>query len=321
MTEPSRREQIFISYSHKDKKWLEHLQTFLSPHVRKTNISIWDDTKVNSGEEWREGIETAIASAKVAVLLVSPDFLACDFIAEHELSPLLEAAQNDGLRILWIAVRASGYVETEIARYQAMNDPSRPLASLSATNREKELVRICQEIKLTVLKESAKTANPDTYADTLEMPTLEKHYLSKTHELAFPQESATCGSATFDYSNFNGRFQIGEGAHLFETMWTKASDKTIHCYTNTPSIHGIALAPKGVKLSDIIDASALDYSSRVRSPEEGRFVVLKNNNGLYAVLEIIDIKDDSRSDERDELTFRYWIQANGSTDFSKITAT
>ena len=37
------RHTIFISYSHKDKKWLERLQTMLRPLVREELIKIWAD--------------------------------------------------------------------------------------------------------------------------------------------------------------------------------------------------------------------------------------------------------------------------------------
>ena len=152
MSRPTERDQVFISYSHKDKKLLDQLQTFLKPLVRGKKISVWDDTKIKAGEDWREAIREAIASVRVAVLLVSPDFLASDFIAEHELPPLLDAAKKEGLTILWIALRHSGYADTEIARYQAVNDPSRPLARISPANREKEFVRICEVIKSAALE-------------------------------------------------------------------------------------------------------------------------------------------------------------------------
>jgi hypothetical protein len=151
MADPTRRDQVFISYSHKDRTILEQLQITLRPLVSDKKISVWDDARIKSGDVWREQIQDALASAKVAVLLVSPDYLASDFVAEHELPSLLEAARKEGLRILWIAARFSMYQETEIARYQALNDPARPLASLSVAQRRKELVRICEGINSAAL--------------------------------------------------------------------------------------------------------------------------------------------------------------------------
>jgi hypothetical protein len=46
-----------------------------------------------------------------------------------------------------VAVRDSLYKETEIARYQAVNDPSKPLNSLKAADRDREIRIICEEIK------------------------------------------------------------------------------------------------------------------------------------------------------------------------------
>ena len=85
--------------------------------------------------------------AKVAVLLVSPDFLASDFIAQHELPPLLKAARSNGLIILWVCVSACLYEETEISAYQAAHDISRPLDSLKRAEQNAILVQICQTIK------------------------------------------------------------------------------------------------------------------------------------------------------------------------------
>jgi len=81
------------------------------------------------------------------VLLVSPDFLASDFIGTVELPTLLDAEEREGVTILWVPISASAYKVTEIAGYQAAHNPAQPLDTLSPAEQNLALVEICKQIR------------------------------------------------------------------------------------------------------------------------------------------------------------------------------
>ena len=146
-----------------------------------------------------------------------------------------------------------------------------------------------------------------------------KHILQSAKKVVGYHSPTLMGKTSFNYSNNNGSFVIGEGYFLFETKWSKASGDSIHGYSDATSVDSIALAKGVTNIKDIIDASIFDYTSRSRTINEGEVLVLKNTNNIYAAIKVLDVKDDSRSDEKDELTFEYLIQSDGSASFSTKT--
>jgi hypothetical protein len=140
------QKQIFISYSHKDKTWCDDLHTHLKPYVRHDSITTWSDQQIAPGSQWFSEIQSALTNCKVAVLLVSPDFLASDFIHQHELGPLLKQVDPTGVKILWVPIRGSAYRQTPLKNYQAAFDPSKPLASMAKAKRDQAWVKICEAI-------------------------------------------------------------------------------------------------------------------------------------------------------------------------------
>lgn len=139
--------RVFISYSHQDRQWLERLRVHLRPLIRDSSVDVWDDTRIEPGQSWRVEIRKAIEAASVAVLLISADFLASEFIASEELPELLEAGERGGLRILQVIVSPSRFERTKLARLQTVNSPADPLVSLSDYQREAVFDRVAQRIE------------------------------------------------------------------------------------------------------------------------------------------------------------------------------
>lgn len=141
------RTKVFVSYSHKDTQWMERLKVHLTPLEREGMLDFWIDTDIEPGQQWYDEIEEAIAEAKVAVLLISPDFLASDFIATEEIPRVLAAADKEGLKVIPIFLAPSNVGSFKrISRFQGVNDPQHTLISLPAAEQDEMLVKASDAI-------------------------------------------------------------------------------------------------------------------------------------------------------------------------------
>ncbi|MFW2579091.1 toll/interleukin-1 receptor domain-containing protein [Aliarcobacter butzleri] len=131
------KKTIFISYSHNDSKYLDRLRVHLKPLEKQGLIELWDDTKIQTGDLWRKEILTALENSAIAILLISADFLASDFISENELPPLLNNAKEKGTLILPVIVKASRFErEKSLSQFQALNSPNNPISNMNEHEQE-----------------------------------------------------------------------------------------------------------------------------------------------------------------------------------------
>lgn len=142
------RKQVFFSYSHADAEYLERVLVHLRPVERSGAIDLWSDTKIKAGDRWKEEIRKAVGRARVAVLLISADFLASDFIATDELPPLLAAAENDGARVIPVILKPCRFLRDDrLSRFQALNDPKRPVIRMAEADREELYARLAEVVE------------------------------------------------------------------------------------------------------------------------------------------------------------------------------
>ncbi len=145
---PPERSNVFISYSHVDSDVLNRVLVHLKPLEKQGMIDLWVDTRIKAGEKWEERIKSALSSAKVAILLVSADFLASDFIVDNELPPLLSSAEEEGTKILPVIVKPSRFLRDEnLAKFQAVNDPQMPVIKMSEVECEELFVQVAEIVE------------------------------------------------------------------------------------------------------------------------------------------------------------------------------
>jgi hypothetical protein len=139
---------IFISYSHKDSRWISRLEVHLRPIVDTGCLTYWDDRKIKPGNRWQQEIRQAIDAASIAILMISADYLASEFITKNELPPLLRAAEERGCHILPIILSPCRFLRTpSLAEFQAVNPASRPLTAMTKHQREALFVRVTETIE------------------------------------------------------------------------------------------------------------------------------------------------------------------------------
>jgi hypothetical protein len=156
------RTKVFVSYSHEDRKWLERLNVHLKPLRLNNSLVVWADDQIEPGARWRDEIEKALSAARVAVLLVSADFLASEFISDVELPALVESAREGGTDILIVIlspILAPGEtapmlpaVET-ILQFQTVNNPKTPLKEMEEGKQDEVWVTLRYLVQLALRRQ------------------------------------------------------------------------------------------------------------------------------------------------------------------------
>jgi hypothetical protein len=95
---------IFISYSHADESRKDRVVKQLRVLEPEENFRVWDDRRIDAGDDWYPGIEKALTRASVAILLISDDFLTSQFILGQEVPRLLRRRKEEGLRVIPLIV-------------------------------------------------------------------------------------------------------------------------------------------------------------------------------------------------------------------------
>jgi hypothetical protein len=133
--------KIFISYSHEDEAFKDELVKMLDVLQRHGIVDAWDDRRIEEGDEWNTSIQDAMNDCDLALLLVSPDYLASRFIQEEEQPKLLQRRQEMQLRVIPIIVRPCKWTSDPVLKnLQALPKNGKAVTKFSKENGERDEV-------------------------------------------------------------------------------------------------------------------------------------------------------------------------------------
>lgn len=156
---------MFVCYAHADNepphRWLDRLLEMIEPLNRRGVVRTWSDHAIDIGERWDAEIQRSLATARAAVLLISPAFLASKYIHSSELPVLLRRAQDErSLRILPVLLRPSlfreltfrypdpahGPDDVKLADFQVANPPSLTLSEMTQPEQDRVLLGVARAL-------------------------------------------------------------------------------------------------------------------------------------------------------------------------------
>ena len=119
--------EVFFSYTRKDAKLRDQLETHLSNLKRQSIITGWHDRKIAAGTEWKGQIDEHLESARVILLLVSADFLASDYCYDVEMKRSLERHEAGEARVIPVILRPCDWHMAPFGKLQILPGDGRPV--------------------------------------------------------------------------------------------------------------------------------------------------------------------------------------------------
>jgi tetratricopeptide (TPR) repeat protein len=145
--------KLFYSYAREDEELRDELEKHLAVLKRDGAISEWHDRALIPGQEWDEEIKAQLDRADIILLLISPDFLASDYIHRVELTRALERHEAREARVIPIILRPSDWANTPFSKLQALPKDAEPVTRWA--NRDEAFLNISKGIRAAAEKLSS----------------------------------------------------------------------------------------------------------------------------------------------------------------------
>lgn len=150
---------LFYSYSQKDEKLRDRLETHLATLKRQNLIDQWHDRRILPGENWAGKIDENLESAEIILLLISPDFIQSDYCYELEMRRAIERHQAKQAIVIPILLRPTDCKGLPFAQIQGLPKNFKPVTQWE--NEDEAFLDVAIGIRQVVEQIQAKRSRND----------------------------------------------------------------------------------------------------------------------------------------------------------------
>lgn len=140
--------KLFISYSKDDVEMVEkRLIRSLRNLERQNKITIWYDKNLQAGDEWNPEIKKQLQEANIILLMVSPDFIATDYIWDVEIKKAIERHDKGEVKLIPVILRPCDWTgdATPFSKLNAIPIKGEPITTFD--NQDVAWLEVVKQIK------------------------------------------------------------------------------------------------------------------------------------------------------------------------------
>lgn len=147
----NRKYKVFVSYAHEDRELKNSLITGFAALKREGFVEIWHDEEILPAQEWHEEIANKLESADIILLLISPDFIASDFIYDVELKSAMKRHEEKTAHVVPVILRPADWHSQIYGKLQALPTGGIEVTSDKWRNQDEAILNIVQGIRRLVM--------------------------------------------------------------------------------------------------------------------------------------------------------------------------
>ncbi|HJQ68952.1 MAG TPA: TIR domain-containing protein [Blastocatellia bacterium] len=108
--------RLYYSYDSEDDRLQAELQKHLAVLKRSQQIMEWGCRDIKAGQEWRRQSNDNLDNAQIILLLLSPDYLASDYLFEYEMTRAIEKHRAREARVIPVILRACDWQNARVGK-------------------------------------------------------------------------------------------------------------------------------------------------------------------------------------------------------------